>query len=352
MLVLRLGAMGDIVRTLPAVQLIRRSLTEARIFWVVDDRWQVVLADHPDLDGVVPFGRKEWNSMLSSPLRWPGIPGSIGRLRGQLRGLAADLVVDFHGNLRSGCVGLLSGASARLGYSGHQQKECNRLFTTHRVPSGERRTPRMERNLDLVRGLGLPVEPFPRVELPLVAAGREAANEVVAGLAERPHGFAVISPGASRAQAYKKPPIEILVAACRRLARRRIAPLIVYGPGEEVDAHKLFEQVGEPSHLAPPTGLASLCALLAQARLFVGGDSGPLHLACAVGCPVVGIYGPTDPLVNQPWGVPHAAVAPSGRNYTGIKRRDREAGGFEGLTPAQIDAAVDDLLDRNSRDSG
>ncbi len=98
------------------------------------------------------------------------------------------------------------------------------------------------------------------------------------------------------------------------------------------------------SILAPPTDLRTLAALLARARLFVGGDSGPLHLACSLGCPVIGLYGSTDPLVNGPWGVPSRAVSPPSRVYTGIKRYDRKAGGFAGFDPRQVESAVDQLL--------
>jgi ADP-heptose:LPS heptosyltransferase len=157
-------------------------------------------------------------------------------------------------------------------------------------------------------------------------------------------GYAVVSPGASASQAYKKPPADLLVGACRRLSTRNTAALVVYGPGEESDARAVVEAAGGSATLAPPTRLPTLAALLRNARLFLGGDSGPLHMACAVGCPVLGIYGPTDPQVNQPWGVPFVALAPPGRRYTGIKRRDREAGGFDGLTVGAVEAAVDQLL--------
>jgi ADP-heptose:LPS heptosyltransferase len=344
LLAIRLGAMGDVLRTLPPVRLIRRALPDARIFWVVEDRWSVVLEDHPDLDGTVTLPRREWDRLVRSPVSWPRLLSSLGRARRALRRVRADLVVDFHGNLRSGLFGWMSGAGVRLGHSGHQQKEGNALFTTHRVPSGDRRTPRMERNLDLVRGLGLPVRPLPAGGLPMVDAGREAAEQIVRLLPAHVEGYAVLSPGASLQQAYKKPPTEMLAAACRRLAGRDIVGVIVYGPGEEEDARRLHDQLGELSRLAPPTSLPALAALLHGARLFVGGDSGPLHMACAVGCPVVGIYGPTDPQVNRPWGVPHVAVSPPGREYTGIKRLDRASSGFAGLRPEHVEAAVDELL--------
>ncbi|HKQ61115.1 MAG TPA: glycosyltransferase family 9 protein, partial [Candidatus Polarisedimenticolaceae bacterium] len=122
------------------------------------------------------------------------------------------------------------------------------------------------------------------------------------------------------------------------------APLVVHGPGEIDDARAVVEASEGAARLAPPTDLAQLAALIERAALFVGGDSGPLHLACAVGCPVLGIYGPTDPLVNRPWGVPFRTVAAAGRVYRGIKRVDR-AGGFDGLDAAQVVGALDALLD-------
>ena len=120
--------------------------------------------------------------------------------------------------------------------------------------------------------------------------------------------------------------------------------MFVWGPGEESDARRVVELARNESTLAPPTDLRALAALLAKARLFVGGDSGPLHLACAVGCPVIGLYGSTDPVVNGPWGVPSRSLSPPSRLYTGIKRHDRRAGGFAGLDPGQVEFAVDELL--------
>lgn len=203
----------------------------------------------------------------------------------------------------------------------------------------------MERNLDVLRLLGLPVEPLPGAALPMVAAGGPAAERIAAGLDCGREGFALISPGASARQAYKKPPAELLVAACERLRAREVRPLVVHGPGELEQARAVARRA-PAAVVAPPTDLPTLSGLAHRARLFVGGDSGPLHLACAAGCPVVGLYGPTDPQVNQPWGVPFRAVHPPGRRYTGIKRIDRRSGGFAGITANQVEAAIDELLGR------
>jgi ADP-heptose:LPS heptosyltransferase len=211
------------------------------------------------------------------------------------------------------------------------------------VASGPRRISRVERNLELVRALGIECATLPAVDLPIAAAAAPAADRLLAGLGLRGAAFAIVNPGASRSQAHKRPPAALLGAASCRLAARGVAPLVVWGPGEEADAAAVLAAAGGRAHLAPRTDLGVLSALLARARVFVGGDTGPLHLACAAGCPVLGIYGPTDPAVNAPWGVPHRALSPPGRHYTGVKRHDRRRG-FEGLAADTVEAAVDDLL--------
>jgi ADP-heptose:LPS heptosyltransferase len=350
LLVIRLGAMGDVLRTLPAVRLLRRGLPEATIHWLVEPPWHLVLARHPDLDGVLEAPRAAWAAAAKRPPAWPALAASLRGFGRTLRGLAPGLVVDFHGNLRSGVLGRWSSAPVRLGYDGHEQKEGNRWLTTHRVASGERRTPRVERNLLLVRALGLADAPLPACELPLVERGREAARTLLHELpGGPPAGLAVIAPGASQRQAYKRPPVDLLAAACRELAERSIRPLVVWGPGEEPEARAVVDAAQGKALLAPRTDLATLAALCSCAHVFVGGDTGPLHLACAVGCPVVGIYGPTDPQVNRPWSGHSRVVAPPGRRYTGIKRLDRASGGFDGSTGDQVRQALAELLTETSR---
>lgn len=351
-LVIRTGALGDILRTLPPVRLVRSALPEARIDWVADDRWCGILEGHPDLNGVVPVPRAAWRHGLRRPLTWRKAAGSLGGFVRSLRAVRADLVLDFHGNLRSGLIGLASGAPVRVGYAGHQQKEGNRFFTTHRVPSGPRRISRMERNLDIVRALGIPDAPLADAGLEIGATARASARRVLdaAGRAESPH--AIVVPGASARQSYKKPPAPLLASAIRALADRGIAAIVVHGPGEQPDADSVVRESEDRAILAPPTDLPTLAALLQSARLLVAGDTGPLHLACAVGCPAVAVYGPTDPVVNAPWGVPYRCVSPPGRTYTGIKRLDREAGGFEGIAPSAVEEAVKSILDETDGQRG
>jgi len=337
-LVLRFGALGDLFRTLPPVRLIRAALPRARLIWAIDDRWRVAVEGHPDLDEILALPR------IHRGDRWAAVVAAIRRWRAGLRETRADLVLDFHGNLRSGVAGWLSSAPVRLGYAGHQQKEGNRCFTTHRIVPGSRRASRMERNLSLVRALGIACDGLPDSGLVFSDASLEQARDIVLGSFGTEGSYAVVSPGASRTQAYKRPPSSLLAAAIEALEEGGIATLVVHGPGEKADAERLVEAAPRGSRLAPPTDLRVLAALLRDARAFVGGDSGPLHLACAVGCPVVGIYGPTDPAVNSPWGVPHRAVFPVHAAYSGVKKKDRRVGRFEQISPGQVAEAVGELI--------
>lgn len=348
-LIVRLGAFGDVVRTVPAVRLLRRRLPRARIEWIVDRGWLAALDGHPDLDGVLAFPRKELRPGGPGGLR--GALATARTLRRELRGRRYDLALEFQGNLRGGATAFLAGAPVRLGYGGHLQREGNRLLTTHRVAAGARRTHRMARNLALVAPLGAgldvadPAAPgaLPPCALPLVERGRGPARAALDRLELEPGAYAVVAPGASARQAYKRPPAGLLAAAARAAARRGLAPLVVWGPGEEPDAREVCARAPGEARLAPPTTLPELAGLIEAAALFVGGDSGPLHLACATGTPAVAVYGPTDPAVNAPWNVPHEIVRPDGAVYRGIKRRDRR-NGFSGLDDEAGARAVDRLL--------
>lgn len=341
-LVVRLSAMGDILRTVPAVRLLRRRIPRAKFGWVLDASWEVLLRDHPDIDVTIPLPRREWDRARSSFTGWLSLPGRIRRFKKRVESFGADVALDFHGNLRSGCIGRWSGAAVRLGYAGHQQKEGNHWFTTHRVQARERRTPRMERNLDLVEALDVPREPLPDSGLSLPMCGREDAGRIAKTLPD-PDRFALLSPSASARQVYKKPPVELLAAAIARLNQYGLKTLVVWGPGEEEDAKIAVAAAAGAAILAPPTSLPVLAALIERATIFLAGDTGPMHLACALRCPVLAFYGPTDPVVNRPWGTPFRAIYPPERLYTGIKKIDRKSG-FEGLGETQVERAVEELL--------
>jgi 3-deoxy-D-manno-octulosonic-acid transferase/heptosyltransferase-1 len=308
-LVIRLGAVGDVVRTLPAVSCLRRSFPGARIAWAVEEPSREILEGHPDLDEVLVLRRRA----LVAGMRLGGTAAAAAHLRAlaaALRGRGFDWAVDFHGTLKSAILARLSAAPRRIGFGrGHAREMSHLLYTdVAPLPRGRAgRIPRAARALALARHAGADTSD-PRRLLPV---REEAAASVRRFLeAEAPgRPRVLVAPGTSAAQAYKRYPVPLLARLADRIAEGSGASVILaWGPGERAAAEEVLARMARRGILAPPTSLTELAELARSCDLFVGSDSGPLHLAAAAGAPVVALYGPTDPLVNAPYAVrPHLA---------------------------------------------
>lgn len=296
---LRLGAVGDVVRTLPAASALRRAYPDAHLAWLVEPASASVLETQPWLDEVLVFPR----AALRSALRRGRLPTAASRSRAflaELRGRGFDLVVDFHSILKSGLLSALSGAGRRVAYARPFGRELAWLFATDRARLHPRKISRFERNDALVRFLGV-TEPGAARPLALEAeAVRRVERELGPGLAP-----VAIHPGTSDATPHKRWTPSGYGAVARALrdeAGRR--SVVTVGPAR--DDREFADAVVKASDgaaaIAPETpGLGDLAALFARSALYVGGDTGPMHLASLVGTPVVQILGPTDPVENAPW---------------------------------------------------
>lgn len=262
LLVVRLSALGDVIHTIPAVVALREHY---QIDWVVESPYAEFVEVVAGVRAI-PVSLKRWS------------PGKIAAARRAVRG--HDAAIDFQGLVKSSLLLLASGAKSRYGFSPAAIRErAAAWFVNHPVPIDQSRHV-VEWNLELARGVE------PSVAMPHV--------DFTAFAADDPRGFAgriVLIPAAGRRE--KEWPIDRF----RELARR-IGPkaLVVWGPGERARA----ESIG--AELAPQTTLRQLARVLRDASLVIGGDTGPLHLAAALGTPVVGLYGPTNPARNGPYG--------------------------------------------------
>lgn len=292
LLVIRLGALGDVVRTRFAFPGLRELYRDAEIDWLVEDRAAVGLAGIVGLDRVVTLPRRELR--VSSPARLVGVP--LGVIR-ELRARRYDLAIDFHGIFKSAGLAWAARIPARVGYATPFAKEGSARLYTHRVAPGRDHLSRFDRNAALVEYLGGHVsDSAPPLELP-ADAGQ--------GLEVLPEAFYVIHPGTSPGTLYKRWPAERYAAVAARLAERtRVESLVTWGPvaGEREYAQGVVDAAGGAARLAPATrSIAALIELLRRASLFLGGDSGPLHLAALAGLPLVVVFGPTDPVENAPF---------------------------------------------------
>jgi heptosyltransferase-1 len=280
-LIVRLGAIGDIVHTVPVAAALRRAHPDATIDWLVERRHRAVVALFPVTDRVIPIE--------------PAGPwlATVQVVR-DLRAARYDAVLDAQGLLKSAVLARLAGGARTIGFARPWLREpvSARFYTEVVDATGTVHV--VERNLRLLRAFGLD---DPRIETPLRALDATVADDVVAAEGAR---YGIVNPGAGWPN--KQWPPERWGQVVAEIQRRHGFPwIVVWGPGEEGLARAVEEASAGVAMMAPPTTVEDLVALIERATIVLAGDTGPLHLAAAAGTPVVGVFGPTDPARNGPW---------------------------------------------------
>jgi heptosyltransferase-1 len=319
-LVVRLTALGDILHTVPAVAALRAAHRSAKIDWVVERKWAPVLEGSPALNEVIPFDRRSvW-----------GAVECVERLRENRYTCA----IDFQGLYKSSILAALSGAPRRIGFDRAWAREQGAaMFYTERVvPAGPHVA---ELNYSLAERAGAlrPAEPEYPLRVPAGGAASVRARLHDAGIAGE---YVVVGPGGSwRAKCW---PAQRFGELCRALEQNRgLRVVLIQGPGEK----SVVEEVARAAAPARPVILATtieeLMGLVAHAQCVIAVDSGPLHLAAALGTPVVGLYGPTDPARNGPFAPGAVIVDKAQPEEISYKRRSD-------FSPAMLRITVDDVL--------
>ena len=304
-LITRLGAMGDIIHSLPAGAALRRAFPSANIGWVVETRWLELLSapsacgghgapqpERPLVNRVHLSNTRAWRLAPFSDETWLEMRALVRELRAP----HYQVAVDLQAAARSAVICRLSGAASRAGFQKPRERWA-RLFYTRSVPTTA--THVVEQGLQLVSALtGLPAGPaeFP---LPRDPEAEQWCERELGRLQFQVGRFAIISPGAGWGA--KCWPAERYGAVAKALANEGLGTLVNFGPGEESLARAVVESSGGAARMATCT-IGQLIAVTRRARLFIGGDSGPTHLAAALAVPVVAIYGPTNPARNGPYG--------------------------------------------------
>jgi lipopolysaccharide heptosyltransferase I len=328
-LMVRLSAIGDVVHTLPALAALRG--TGAEVDWLVEPGALPLLEGNPAVREVVP----------APPARRFGLV-SAARARRRLRGRGYDVALDLQGLWKSAAWARQSGAGRVAGFDGPWRREpLSRVLLTERAALTPEPAHVIDKNLSLLRVLG--VDAVGRREFPLPPTDAQRSSVDVrlqqAGLQE----FAVLNPGGGWAS--KLWPPESFGALARGMRARGLPSLVTWGPGEEALADRVVAASDATAIRCFPTTLLELVELMRRARIVVAADTGPIHLACAIGTPVVGIYGPTDPARNGPFAASDMTVrrrplcAPCHRRRCAI-----HDGVMAAIAPAEVLAAVDRRL--------
>jgi heptosyltransferase-1 len=347
LLIVRLSAMGDVIHTLPAVGLLRQAFPQAYIGWLIEERWAELLcapgsprrgarsALRPVVDEVHTVTLKTWQKSFFSVSTLQ----RIATVWNDVRSAHYDVAVDLQGAMRSAALSRLSGARVVFGAAEPRESPAS-LFYSHKTVTRGRHV--IEQNFSVAEALvehsmrSAPIDissDFPR-------DGRVEAS-VDQRLAEYGIGdFVILNPGAGWGA--KRWPAERYGEVARRLTKLGVRSMINYGPGEEEMA-RMVEAASRGAARAMSCTISELIALTRRARLFIGGDTGPLHLAAALRVPVVAIYGPTDPARNGPYGT-RSIVLRSPESVTSHARRAAADEGMLGIGSEVVVEAADRLL--------
>ncbi len=298
-LIVRLGALGDILHALPAQQHLARHLPATEIHWICEPAYAPLLGAVPGITRIWTADTKGWRQQ---PLRGRQLFSIVRALRKH----RFDTVFDFQGLFKSALLARLSGAKRRIGFHPERFKESGIQWLYSETSPGEADLSRhvIEVNLDLVGRIAPPAAAEARVPLNLPPADVEyVGRRLNSAQAPRP---VLINPGAGWVT--KLWPAENYARLGMEIEKRTGFPVVyTYGPGEEGLLERVRATWGPRPARAFPTSILQLAALCRQSRLMIAGDSGPLHLAVAMGTPTVAILGPTNPRRNGPFN-PHDLV--------------------------------------------
>lgn len=326
-LIVRLGSMGDILHAMPAVSAVRAAYPQARIDWVVETKWRPLVEADPAVSHVIALDR----SSISG----------IARVVRQLRRNRYDCALDFQGLYKSAGLMWFSGAKRRIGLSPAAAREAGAalFYSTKVTPAA---THVLEQNLEIAAQVGAVPAPW---TFPLLRISPQADAQVQASLsAGALEKFFLISPGGGwRSKCW---PSEQFGHLHRKLAEKHgLRAVVSYGPGEKALAESVRMVANEPPPVVLGLNLPQLMAATKRAIFVVAADTGPLHLACALGTPAVGLFGPTDPARNGPIGSRNVVVSNAWAGETTYKRGGDFAPSMRSLRVEQVMAAIESLLE-------
>lgn len=333
-LIVRLSAMGDVIHTLPAAQALRDAFPKAMIGWIIEERWADLLCapgtqrrglrspQRPLVDWVHTVKLVGWRKSLFSL----NTAEQIARVWNDVRSVKYDIAVDLQGAIRSAVLARWSGAPVIYGSAQPREAPASMWYTHPVIPRGRHV---IEQNLSIAEAvIGRKLE-VPAVELP---EDSTAAARIVDQI---PGGkFAIVNPGAGWGA--KRWPAERYGKVARSLELSGVQSIINYGPGEEELAREA-QAASAGAARALRFTISELIALTRRASLFIGGDTGPMHLAAALGVPVAAIFGPTDPGRNGPYGTRSIVL----RNPASETSHARRAQPDEGMMEISVEAVVD-----------
>jgi len=344
-LIIRLSAIGDVVDVLPALRYLRSNFPESRISWLVEDRASAILSDHPDLNEVIVFPRKKWQREILKVSKTISTLSDILSFYRKLHDEHYDLVLDFQGNLKSGIMDLITGTENRVGFGKGFCKEFNYLFTMYKVYPQNEREHRIDKNLSLLKGIGFNAE-FQNPEFPTSRLDQEYISKFIDENNKCSIPLIIVNPCSSEYGSYKRwSTLNYARLTDMILEKYDVKVVFIWGPNELEIVNEIISQMKQKALVSCKTTIKQLIELIRRADLFVGGDTGPLHIASTLCIPTMAIFGPKDPMLYGPY---HENTAIINKELPCSPCRDRTCSDPKCLTtilPEEVLQEVNKLMD-------
>lgn len=302
-LLIKLTSLGDVIHALPVAASLKKAFPFLKLHWVVEDRCAPLLENHPLLDSVIVYPRKEIQSLITRR-KWGQALKLVKNLRRSLKDLNIDLSLDLQGLAKSGLMALMTWAPHRIGCSG--LKEMSYLIS-RRIPEGKGLHV-VDSNLKAADFLGAKTE-VPEFIMGIKEEEKAWAKEFLkdGGLSDESRliglQFGAVPP-------QKCWPLDKYRAFLEQVSELPQVRIILFG--DKTDQERLIPHLSKiPPKVINTMGklsLRQLMSLIEQCQLFIGGDTGPLHLAAGLGLPVIALFGGTDPGWSRPYGSSHTVL--------------------------------------------
>jgi 3-deoxy-D-manno-octulosonic-acid transferase/heptosyltransferase-1 len=335
-LIVKLSAVGDVIHTLPSLSALRILYPQAHITWVVEEAAAEIVRDHPDLDRMIVSRRKGWLKEIKAgrfkePLR------EMVSFLSDLRLQDYDLVIDFHGLFKSAIMVFLCRGKRKIGYDSYQ--EMSGLFYGEKIPEDMSKHA-VDRYLDFPKCLGATFAP-PSFQIAIGEENRKKIEGILA-LNRITGPFVVMNP-----VAYWETKLwddERFAALCDRIVENYGIPVVLTGKDSPSLGKIRALTQRHVINLEGQTTLKDLAELYRRAALLVTTDSGPMHLAAALGTPVVALFGPTDPKRTGPYGSGHTVIREHLACAPCFRKTCREMTCMKNITVETVFEAVETVL--------
>lgn len=332
-LIVRFSAIGDVIHGLPVLNALRTRFPHAEIAWLIEDKAASLLFGHPSLDRLI-IAKKGWMKSVEE----------VKLLRKRLRAFAPDVTIDLQGLFKSSFAAWISGAKCRIGFDGVDGREGSRWFNNFRVnPTADHV---IERNLQLLEPFGIEGCSVD-FDLPENDTDHQTARRLHAELGFETD-FAIINVGAGwESKLWRE---DRYAAVARYLKEQWNLPSMVVwaGAAEKAMAEEVVRQSDGTAVMLPSTTLCELASLSRMATLFIGSDTGPLHIAVAVGSPCIGLYGPMPAERNGPYGHRHRAIQIRSLEGTRISPHHAPRDLMDAIEVSHVCEACDEILVRET----